>query len=215
MKTSLLRSKAALEKAQFSDDDAVSVGGPLVRKQPSPSKVSPQSGMKLLLVEDDFFQAMALDSMCKKEGYQTALAKSGEEAIAMLTSDPTYDFVLCDVVMPGMDGHDVLLWVRKQFKPSEITVVMISSNDNEEMVERCLLHGAESYLLKPASAKEISCLWQFVARRQQQSERVARKENDLLECIQARPPTERFDLCTSALLCVALVCSALTVLTSM
>ena len=153
-----------------------------------------------------------------------------------ITRDAKYDLVLCDVLMPGMNGVEVLTWIRQRFKvrafphvvrsrspgrlpplpgsdapwshhpcdarwfplttstlgfaahdtrqASEITVIMISSNDTTTMVEQCILHGADSYMLKPASSKEVSALWQFVARRQQQRERVARKANDLLDCIQ-------------------------------
>ena len=67
-----------------------------------------------------------------------------------------------------MDGFELLCWIRRAFRPSEITVVMISASDDVTSVERCLLHGADSYMLKPASARELSLLWQFVHRRRQQ-----------------------------------------------
>ena len=86
-------------------------------------------------------------------------------------------------LMPGMSGVEVLTHIRQKYKPNEITVIMISSNNNDSTIDQCILHGADSYMLKPASSKEVAALWQFVARRQQQQHKVERKENDLLECI--------------------------------
>ena len=145
---SLLQTKAALEVAQQQQQHGLDVQSSSVPSLSPERKERPQSGMRLLLVEDDVFQGFALQEMCKREGYVTTLATSGKEAVATLTADRGFDLVLCDVMMPEMDGYEVLTWIRRAFKPSELTVVMISASDNVDSVERCLLHGAESYMLK-------------------------------------------------------------------
>jgi len=185
MKESLKRFKAAFEDVRSSSQNTT-----LQPAREVSAVAKGQSGLRLLLVEDDAFQAAALGEMCKSNGYLTTVVNSGEEAIDIIRKDQGFDLVLCDVVMPGKSGVEVLSWIRSEFKDSAITVIMISSNDNVELVEQCILRGADSYMLKPATSREVSTLWQFVARRQQDLERRREqharswKESNLRECIQ-------------------------------
>ncbi|KAL3929176.1 MAG: hypothetical protein SGPRY_002068 [Prymnesium sp.] len=192
MKESLLRFKDAIVSAGSDADSSPTSPNPTgILAEVSSLSKNPQSSLRLLLVEDDTFQAAALGEMCASNGYDTSVAHSGEEALEILKKDAHFNLVLCDVLMPGITGVKVLTWIRENMKETDPTVIMISSNDNVELVEKCILHGADSYMLKPATSREVSALWHLVARRQQDlarrqavQDRVSWKADDLRECIQ-------------------------------
>ena len=64
-------------------------------------------------------------------------------------------------MMPGLNGLEVLEQIRRRYG-NEIAVIMISSNDQQQMVEDCIRHGADSYLIKPLRKSDFSNIWQFV-----------------------------------------------------
>ena len=72
-----------------------------------------------------------------------------------------FNLVLVDVMMPGLNGLEVLEQIRRRYG-NEIAVIMISSNDQQQMVEDCIRHGADSYLIKPLRKSDFSNIWQFV-----------------------------------------------------
>lgn len=80
-----------------------------------------------------------------------------------------YELVLCDVELPGIPGVEVLNQLRGTLR-NEVSIIMLASDmtgSGAEMVERCIVEGADSYILKPAALKELTALWGFVARRRQ------------------------------------------------
>src|SRR5207302_7698069 len=75
-------------------------------------------------------------------------AYDGEEAIARLGTD-AFDLVLLDVMMPKVDGYQVLTWVKDQTRLRGLPVIMISALNEMNSVVRCIELGAVDYLLKP------------------------------------------------------------------
>lgn len=114
-----------------------------------------------LLVEDDPGQAWLLSAAFEKAGIRLSvpIQRSGEEAIALLSSEATYEpldpiqpfsFVLLDVELPGMSGLDVLGWMVRNARLRHVPVVMLSSSTEPANVHRAFELGAKSYLIKPS-----------------------------------------------------------------
>jgi sigma-B regulation protein RsbU (phosphoserine phosphatase) len=83
------------------------------------------------------------------EGYTNLeCAHDGEEAIARLQS-ARFDLVLLDVMMPKVDGYQVLAWIKDQPRLRDLPVIMISALNEMSSVVRCVELGAVDYLLKP------------------------------------------------------------------
>ena len=83
------------------------------------------------------------------EGYTNIeTARDGEEAIARLKAS-AFDLVLLDVMMPKVDGFEVLSWLRDQTRLRDLPVIMISALTEMSSVARCIELGAIDYLLKP------------------------------------------------------------------
>lgn len=104
---------------------------------------------RLLVVDDNEDNRYILTQRLQREGYQYILqAADGVEAMELLTTQ-SIDLVLLDVLMPEMDGYQVLERIRADSELRNIPVIMISAIDEIETVVRCIEAGAEDYLQKP------------------------------------------------------------------
>lgn len=105
-------------------------------------------GGRILIVDDVEENRTVLARRLEREGYEVQSAESGEAALQRI-ADGTFDLVLLDVLMPGMDGFAVLERIKGDPKTRNIPVIMISALDDLSSVVRCIEHGAEDYLAKP------------------------------------------------------------------
>lgn len=105
------------------------------------------SGM-LLVVDDDELNRSLLATILKSRGYLVETAEDGRRALALLR-DRKYDVVLLDLMMPEMDGYEVLERMKSDNELRPIPVIVISAVDDMESVIRCIEMGATDYLPKP------------------------------------------------------------------
>jgi len=103
---------------------------------------------KALVVDDDLLNRMLLTTSLEEQGQEADTAVDGEVALAMMAVS-TYDVVLLDVVMPGIDGHEVLQRMKQDFALRNIPVIMVSALDEMASVIKSIELGAEDYLPKP------------------------------------------------------------------
>lgn len=103
---------------------------------------------KLLVVDDDGGNRDLLSRKLEKQGYTVAEAENGLQALEMLGAG-AYDMVLLDIMMPVLDGYEVLGRIKADERLRHIPVVMVSALNEMESVARCIEMGAEDYLSKP------------------------------------------------------------------
>jgi DNA-binding response OmpR family regulator len=128
---------------------ALAATGPRPRlRDTQPMPASP-SRFSILLVDDDAVNRLSLGLWLeKKGGFRVATAADGAEALRRLRGEP-FDLVVLDVMMPVMDGLEVLRRLRQSYSSAELPVVMATSRDRtEDMVEAFEL-GANDYVTKP------------------------------------------------------------------
>jgi DNA-binding response OmpR family regulator len=107
------------------------------------------TGPTLLVVDDNEDNRFTLVRRLKRLGYDAVTtATNGKEALARLEERP-FDLVLLDVMMPEMNGYDVLERLRADARLRDVPVIMISAVDQVESVVRCIELGAADYLPKP------------------------------------------------------------------
>jgi two-component system nitrogen regulation response regulator NtrX len=104
---------------------------------------------KILIVDDEVGIRESLSGVLEDEGYATAPAESGEECLKVLRKPHTFDVVLLDVWLPGIDGLETLERIRDLDNPPE--VIMISGHGNIETAVRATKLGAYDFLEKPLS----------------------------------------------------------------
>lgn len=132
---------------------------------------------RILLIDDD-------DNICKvvrlyleKENYEIAIAQDGRAGLKAF-SERTPDLVLLDIMMPGMDGIEVIKCIRKE---SNVPVIMLTAKGDTFDKVLALELGADDYIVKPFEPKELIARIKAVIRRAEQSpaEEEALKYEDL------------------------------------
>jgi two-component system, cell cycle response regulator len=102
----------------------------------------------VLVADDDMVNRLLLARGLERDGHRVRAVANGLEALEALR-DGLFDCVLLDVLMPGMDGYQVLQHIRSEPKLRHTPVIMISALDDVESVVRCIEMGADDYLPKP------------------------------------------------------------------
>ncbi len=119
----------------------------------------PQGAGRVLVVDDNIVNRKQLARLLTDQGYSVTLAEDGRQAVALLPKEQpkrtagehaaSFDVILLDILMPEMDGYQVLAYVKGQPNLRHIPVIMISALDEMESVVRCIELGATDYLPKP------------------------------------------------------------------
>ncbi len=105
----------------------------------------------VLIVDDNEMNRDLLARRLQRQGHQTTLAENGLVAIEQLRAHH-FDLVLLDIMMPVMNGYQVLEQVKANVEWRDIPVIVISAADDMESIVRCIELGAEDYLPKPYNA---------------------------------------------------------------
>jgi len=101
----------------------------------------------ILIIEDDkFFRELIVQKLIK-EGYKTSEAGDGEEGLKKIREEKP-DLVLLDLILPGIDGFEILSRMREDPTLAQISVILLSDLGQKEEVERGLKLGAIDYLIK-------------------------------------------------------------------
>lgn len=106
----------------------------------------------LLVVDDNAENREVLAMMLERQGYTVTLANSGAEALELLEQYSTFDLVLLDILMPGVDGFQVLQRMKSNAQLTNVPVIVISALDDLSDSVHCIELGAQDYLSKPFNA---------------------------------------------------------------
>ena len=118
------------------------------RSTPSTREPSAPAHGRILVVDDQQNNRDVLERHLARQGYTVECAPDGQRALAALTHG-TYDLVLLDVRMPGLDGHEVLRRIKENPATRDVPVVMISAADELSTIAACIEGGADDFLPKP------------------------------------------------------------------
>ena len=119
--------------------------------------------MKILVLEDEFSIRSFIALNLKREGYDVVEASSGEEAIEIFDKTRDIGVAILDVMLPGIDGFEVLKHIRE--KKDNVGIIMLTARTNEEDKVLGLEYGADDYISKPFSPKELVARLRALIRR--------------------------------------------------
>jgi DNA-binding response OmpR family regulator len=117
--------------------------------------------LRVLVVEDEEFLQNLLTISLKKEGYIVQTANDGIEALERFAEEP-YDLILLDIMMPRLDGFLVCKEVRMR---SDVPIVMLTALSSSDDVVRGFELGADDFISKPFTFKEVQARIQAILRR--------------------------------------------------
>jgi len=112
------------------------------------------SEVKVLVIEDESSIRQILKIQLEAAGYSATAAGSGEEGLERLAADPP-DLVLTDLMMPGMDGHEVCRRIKTHFRTAHIPVIMLTAKSDIGAKVQALDFGANDYITKPYERQEM------------------------------------------------------------
>ncbi len=144
MEENLIPTAAGRAGGALSVDPVLGFVTPIPKSSVAPAR---QSGA-LLVVDDDPANREMLSRRLQKSGYSVTVAENGLQAIKLLRTNP-FDLVLLDLIMPGLDGYQVLSQLKADPDLKHLPVIMISALDQDEGIARCIEMGADDYISKP------------------------------------------------------------------
>ena len=110
---------------------------------------------RILVVEDDEHIAFMLDFLLAREGYAIQVVPDGRQAAAVIDAEPRPRLVLLDVMLPFVDGFELIGRIRANSAWSGVPIVMLTSKGGEKDVVRALDAGADDYVMKPFQPQEL------------------------------------------------------------
>lgn len=114
---------------------------------------------KILIADDEPNIVLSLEFLMEQSGYEVAIARDGEQALQqMQTFQP--DLILLDVMMPVRNGYEVCQAIRENSAWDKVRIVMLSAKGRDLEVSKGLALGADAYVTKPFSTRELIALVQ-------------------------------------------------------
>jgi signal transduction histidine kinase len=111
--------------------------------------LEPNGGQRrILVVDDEELNRILLSTSLQEAGYTVETAEDGQQALQALRTHP-FNAVLLDLLMPRIDGYQVLAEIKQDAALRRIPVIVISSSDEMDSIVRCIEMGATDYLTKP------------------------------------------------------------------
>ncbi len=108
----------------------------------------------ILIVDDIEINRTLLARVLGGKNYEIVFAEGGRQALELIQQQ-AFDLVLLDVMMPEIDGFEVLEGIRKQFLSNKLPVIMVTALDDRQEIVKALKLGASDYVTKPFSAHEV------------------------------------------------------------
>lgn len=126
---------------------------------------------KILIVDDEKDIIKVLDYNLSKEGFKTTSAYTGEDALKSALKEPP-GLIILDLMLPGMDGLEVCKALKKDTKTANIPIIMLTAKTQESDKIVGLELGADDYITKPFSVRELIARVKAVMRRAKEKEKL-------------------------------------------
>jgi len=108
----------------------------------------------ILAVDDDALNRGVIERIVTRKGHKVTLASDGKDALRKIGKG-SFDLILLDIMMPGIDGVDVLQEIRRCYSISTLPVIMVSALSDSDKVVELLELGANDYVTKPIDVKVL------------------------------------------------------------
>lgn len=132
---------------------------------------------KILILEDEIGIRSFVSINLKREGYEVIEAGTGSEAIEKLSKEEDISIALLDVMLPDMSGIEICKYIRQNF--DQVGIIMLTAKSQEEDKIEGFISGADDYMVKPFSIKELLVRVSALLRRVKR-DGVKSKSNEIL-----------------------------------
>ncbi|HVK38583.1 MAG TPA: response regulator, partial [Candidatus Kapabacteria bacterium] len=119
---------------------------------------NPLAGREVLIVDDDIRNIFALTSLLEQHDMKVRYAESGPDGISMLEQNPSIELALVDIMMPGMDGYEVMRNIRGSSHHAQLPIIAVTAKAMKGDREKCIEAGASDYITKPIDTEQLLSL---------------------------------------------------------
>jgi chemosensory pili system protein ChpA (sensor histidine kinase/response regulator) len=123
---------------------------------------SDQNLRRVLVADDDPAILRLVTTLVEKEGYAVVTARDGREAIKMLQSDPDFAATIFDVVMPHIEGPELVRFMRSEKRLMKIPVIMMTAEQNPKLTSDSFAAGAVVFLPKPFTSSQLQIMLRMI-----------------------------------------------------
>lgn len=109
---------------------------------------------KILIVDDEPNIVMSLDYLVRRKGFEPFIARNGSEALA-IAEEKVPDLIILDIMMPDLDGYEVCKTIKADKRFKETRIIFLSAKSRPEDIQKGLQVGADKYVTKPFSTKQL------------------------------------------------------------
>ena len=121
----------------------------------TPDQTPSPSPPTAVIVEDDQIIAMVVEHLLSRRGFAVEIAGDGRQALAFMDTMPAPALVVLDVMLPYIDGFELIRNIRSHATWGEVPVVMLTAKSQEQHIVRALDDGANDYVVKPFRPGEL------------------------------------------------------------
>jgi CheY-like chemotaxis protein len=109
---------------------------------------------KILVIDDDYSVLNLISIILEKNGYQCFIAQDGEKGLALVKA-LSFSLIICDIMMPNLDGFEVLKKLSQSSSTNSIPFIYLTAKSGIEDIKTAMKLGADSYIIKPFTNNEF------------------------------------------------------------
>ena len=132
------------------------------------SEQMPSGSKRILVADDDPAILRLVTAIIEKEGYQVVTARDGREAYKLLQSDPDFLAAIFDVMMPHIQGPEIVRYMRTERRLMKIPVMMMTAEQNPKLSSDSFAAGAVVFLPKPFTTSQLQIMLRMLISKAQQ-----------------------------------------------
>ncbi len=144
-----------------------------------------QDNSKILIVDDELLNRELLEDYTTILGYEAESAAGGREALEKVIAD-SYDLVLLDIMMPGLDGIETAKKIREIYTAADLPIIMVTALSGREDRLRAVEAGANDFIVKPVDRVELKIRTASQLRMKKMQDKVKQYQLHLEELVQER-----------------------------
>jgi DNA-binding response OmpR family regulator len=108
----------------------------------------------ILIVDDEPNIIMSLEYLLRRKNFEVFIARNGTEALESIKNDKP-ELILLDIMMPDVDGYEICEFVKTTEEYKHMKIIFLSAKSKKSDIEKGMALGAEMYMMKPFSNKEL------------------------------------------------------------
>ena len=129
-----------------------------------------EASRRILVADDDPAILRLVTTLVEKEGYSVVTARDGREAVKLMKADADFAAAIFDVVMPHIEGPELVRYMRSEKRLMKIPVIMMTAEQNPKLTSDSFAAGAVVFLPKPFTSSQLQVMLRMIVNQSKQKD---------------------------------------------